>query len=59
MVDKVALGHVLPEFFDFALSISFHIISGTNNRPIGGCSSETWFQPIDRNNNMNKVYLSL
>jgi hypothetical protein len=48
VVDKLALGQVFSELFSFSLSVSFHhgslysyIIWGMNNRPVGGCSSET------------------
>jgi hypothetical protein len=52
MVDKVALGQVFTDFFCFLLSIAFHhgsplsyiyiyITWGTNDRPVGGHSSET------------------
>jgi hypothetical protein len=49
---------VFFELFAFLPSISFHrgspcsyIISGMNNTPVGGHSSETLSHPIDMNNN--------
>jgi hypothetical protein len=51
VVEQVALGQ------GFSLSTTFHngspysyIIWGMNNRPTGGCSSETPSHPIDNNN---------
>jgi hypothetical protein len=46
------------ELFSFRLyhstvGLQIHIIWGTNNRPIGGCNSETWSHPV----NMNMPYL--
>jgi hypothetical protein len=56
VVDEVALGQAFSEFFGFPIAISFlrgspysHIISGVNNRPVGGYSSETQSHPIDMN----------
>jgi hypothetical protein len=46
----------------FPLSILFrhgspcsYSIWGMNNRPVGGCSSETLAHPIDRNNNCTGI----
>jgi hypothetical protein len=47
VVEKVALGEVFSEFFDFTLSIPFHrrspysYISGMNDMSVSGSSSET------------------
>jgi hypothetical protein len=57
-VDKMALGQVLlPSFFGFSLSVSFHrssiysyFIWGMNDRSAGGRSSKKDSQHIDMNN---------
>jgi hypothetical protein len=57
VVDKLALGQVFLNLFEFSLFISFHrgsiliyILWGTKNRPTVGRSSETCFHPIYMNN---------
>jgi hypothetical protein len=58
VVDNVALWQVSVRFIRFPLSISTHrgspysyIIWGMNNRPVGGCSSDTLSHPTDMNDN--------
>jgi hypothetical protein len=58
VVDKVELGQVFFRLLRFPLSVSFHYGSpywGMNNRPVGGCISET----ISRLINMNIYKYSL
>jgi hypothetical protein len=56
VVNKVALVQIFLQVLRFSLSIFFHHVCpwsyinwGMNNRPDGGCISETWSHPIDMN----------
>jgi hypothetical protein len=69
VVDKVTLGQRFSlEFFGppplhqyfSTVTLNTHIIItwGMNNRPVGGRSSETQYQPIDMNNNNHSCSVS-
>jgi hypothetical protein len=61
-VNKLLLGQVFLRVLHFLLSLSFHrcspysyIIWEMNSSSVCGRSSETYFDPIDVNNNMNML----
>jgi hypothetical protein len=66
VVDKVALGQVFLRVLRLSrvniippwLSILIYHLR-INNRPVGGCSSETLFHPIDMNNNIESIKITL
>jgi hypothetical protein len=53
MVEKMTPGRVFPCQYHSTLAVNIYIICGMNNRPVGGCSSETQSHHIDMNTNNN------